>query len=176
MMFAVALGGYRPSRCDPFPLRVAVCRASPRFKRQVGFGKEDQDSVSASATAKHASCCRCAQRTPGIPDRDRPLPSSRPLVHSLCDRTTRSYRADGEAGKIPCSAFYGHRTCGTSRSDGSSSPAAHSIVIGRDPSPAERRVASKNNARPVSCCSISFQGQGCGKPRSGVSCWAMGSQ
>jgi hypothetical protein len=31
-------------------------------KREVGFGKEDQDLVSASATAKHASCCRCAKR------------------------------------------------------------------------------------------------------------------
>jgi hypothetical protein len=33
-----------------------------RFKRQVGFGNEDQDLVSASATAKHASCCQCARR------------------------------------------------------------------------------------------------------------------
>jgi hypothetical protein len=32
------------------------CR--PRSKRQVGFEKEDQDLVSASATAKNASCCR----------------------------------------------------------------------------------------------------------------------
>src|SRR5271167_1606263 len=90
--------------------------APPRLKRQVGFGKEDQDLVSASATAKHASCCRCAKRRPGNRDRGRPLPSSRPLVHSLCDHTTRSRLADGEAGKIPCVGFYGDRICGTSRS------------------------------------------------------------
>jgi len=89
----------------------------PRFKREVGFGKEDQDLVSASATAKHASCCRCAKRRPGIRDRGRPLPNSRPLVHSLCDHTTRSRLADGEGGKIPCVGFYGGPICGTSRLD-----------------------------------------------------------
>jgi hypothetical protein len=52
--------------------------------------REDQDLVSASATAKHASCCRCVKRRPGILDRDRQLPSSRPLVHCLCDHITRS--------------------------------------------------------------------------------------
>jgi hypothetical protein len=88
-----------------------------RFKRQVGFGKEHQGLVSASATGKHPSCCRCAKRRPGIRDRDRPLPSSRPLVHSPCDHTTRSRLADGEAGKIPWVGFYGDRICGTSRSD-----------------------------------------------------------
>ena len=88
-----------------------------RFKRQVGFGKANQDLVSASATAKRASCCRCAKRRPGTLDRDRPLPSSRPLVRSLCDHTTRPRLADGEAGKTPCSEFYGDRVCGTSRSD-----------------------------------------------------------
>jgi len=51
---------------------------------------------------------------------------------------------------------------------GRASLTAHSNVIGRDRSPAERRVSSTNNARPVSCCPISFQGQGCGKLRSGV--------
>jgi hypothetical protein len=58
--------------------------------------------VSASATARHASCCWCAKRRPGIRDRGRPLPSSRPLARSLCGHTTRSRLADGEAGKIPC--------------------------------------------------------------------------
>jgi hypothetical protein len=85
-----------------------------RFKRQAGFGKEDQHLVSASATAKHASCCRCARRRPGIRDRGRPLPSSLPLVHSLCDHRTRSLLADGEAGKIPCVGFCGDRICTTS--------------------------------------------------------------
>ena len=91
------------------------CR--PRSKPQVGFEKEDQDSVSASAAAKNASCCPCAQRRLGIHDRDRPLPSSRPLARSLCGHTTRSRLADAEAGKIPCVGFYGDRICGTSRSD-----------------------------------------------------------
>ena len=70
------------------------CR--PRSKGQVGFGKEDQDLVSASATAKNASCCPCAQRRLGIPDRDRPLPSSQPLARSFCGHTTRSRLADAE--------------------------------------------------------------------------------
>ena len=99
-------------------LQVAVRRGTPpRFKRQVGCETEDQNSASGSAAAKHASCCRCAKRRPGIRDRGRPLPSSRPLVHSLRDHTTRSRLADGEAGKIPCLGFYGDRICGTSRSD-----------------------------------------------------------
>ena len=98
-----------------------------RFKRQVDFGKEDQDLVSASATAKHASCGRCVKRRPGILDRDRQLPSSRPLVHSLYDHTTRSRLADGEAGKIPCVGFYGDRICGTSRSESYNSAASRTI-------------------------------------------------
>jgi len=117
-----AFGGHHPIKVTASSRRkvFAACTASPRFKRQAGFGKEGQDLVPASAAAKHASCCQCARRRGGIPDRDRPLPGSRPLVHSLCDRITRSCLADGEAGKIPCSVFYGDRTCGTSRSDGSS--------------------------------------------------------
>jgi hypothetical protein len=73
-----------------------------RFKRRVGSGTEDQELVSASATAKHASFCRCAKRKCGTPDHGHPLPSSRPLLHSLCDHTRRLPRADGEAGKSPC--------------------------------------------------------------------------
>ena len=91
------------------------CR--PRSKQQVGFEKEDQDLVSALAASKNASCCRCAKRRAGIRDRDRPLPSSRPLARSLCGHTTRSRLADGEAGRTPCVGFYGDRICGTSRSD-----------------------------------------------------------
>src|ERR1039457_1800142 len=91
------------------------CR--PRSKQQVGFEKEDQDLVSALAASKNASCWRCAKRRAGILDRDRPLPSSRPLARSLCGHTTRSRLADGEAGKTPYSRFYGGRICGKSRSD-----------------------------------------------------------
>ena len=91
------------------------CR--PRSKQQVGFEKEDQDLVSALATAKNASCCRCAKHRADIRDPDRPLPNSRPLARSLCSHATRSRLADGEAGKIPCVEFYGARICGTSRSD-----------------------------------------------------------
>src|ERR1035438_2185884 len=91
------------------------CR--PRSKQQVGFEKEDQDLVSALATAKNASCCRCAKHRADIRDPDRPLPNSRPLARSLCGHATRSRLADGEAGKIPCVEFYGARICGTSRSD-----------------------------------------------------------
>src|ERR1019366_8416264 len=91
------------------------CR--PRSKQQVGYEKEDQDLVSALAASKNASCCRCAKRRAGIRDRDRPLPSSRPLARSLCGHTTRSRLADGEAGKTPYSRFYGDRICGTSGSD-----------------------------------------------------------
>ena len=91
------------------------CR--PRSKQQVGFEKEDQDLVSALAASKNASCWRCAKRRAGIRDRDRPLPSSRPLARSLCGHTTRSSLADGEAGKTPYSRFYGDRICGTSGSD-----------------------------------------------------------
>ena len=87
----------------PTDSRVQRCR--PRSKRQVGFGKEDQHLVSASATAKNASCCPCAQRRLGIRDRDRLLPSSRPPARSLCGHTTRSRLADGEAGRIPCVDF-----------------------------------------------------------------------
>jgi len=96
------------------PCAVGLLR---RFKRDVGFGMEDQDVVSASATAKHASCRRCEKRIPGILYRDRPLPSSPPLVHSPCDHITRSRLADGEAGRTPCVGFYGDRICGTTRSD-----------------------------------------------------------
>ena len=91
------------------------CR--PRSKRQAGFEKEDQDLVSALATANCASCCPCAQRRFGIRDRDRPLPSSQPLAHSLGGRTTRSRLADAEAGRIPWVGFYGDRICGTSSSN-----------------------------------------------------------
>ena len=55
----------------------------PRLKLQSGFGKEDQDSAPAVATAKHAPCCWCAKRRLGIRDRDRPLPSSQLLARSL---------------------------------------------------------------------------------------------
>ena len=65
------------------------CR--PQSKQQVGFGKEDQDPASASATAKNASCCRCAKRRAGILDRDHQLPSSRLLVRSLCDNNTVAF-------------------------------------------------------------------------------------
>ena len=76
------------------------------------------EKIHLSGQTEHiASCCRCAKRRPGILDRDRPLPSSRPLVHSPCDHTTRSRLADGEAGRTPCVGFYGDRICGTSRSD-----------------------------------------------------------
>src|ERR1035441_3291165 len=82
--------------------------ASPReTKQQGGFAKEDQVLVSALAASKNASCCPCARRRLGIRDRDRPLPSSRPLARSLCGHTTRSRLADAEAGKIPCVGFYG---------------------------------------------------------------------
>jgi hypothetical protein len=91
------------------------CR--PRSKQQVGFEKEDQDLVSALATAKNASCCPCAQRRLGIRYRYHPLPSSLPLARSLCDHTARSRLADGEVGRTPCVGFYGDRICGTSRSD-----------------------------------------------------------
>jgi len=97
--------------------RWAQERCRPRSKQQVGFEKEDQDLVSALAASKHGSCSRCAKRRLGIRDRGRPLPSSRPLVHSPCDHTARSHLADGEGGKIPCVGFYGDRICGTSRSD-----------------------------------------------------------
>ena len=76
------------------------CR--PRSKQQVGFEKEDQDLVSALAASKNASCCRCAKRRAGIRDRDRPLPSSRPLARSPYGHTTRSRLADDEVGKTPC--------------------------------------------------------------------------
>src|ERR1039457_5400980 len=91
------------------------CR--PRSKQRVGFEKEDQDLVSALAASKNASCCRCAKRRPGILDRDRLLPSSPPLVHSLCDHITQSRLADGRAGKSPCVEFYDARISGPSRSD-----------------------------------------------------------
>jgi hypothetical protein len=106
--------------CGLLPTQSTTRRAQgcrPRSKQQVGFEKEDQDLVSALATAKNASCCPCAQRRLGIRYRDRPLPSSRPLARSLCGHTTRSRLADGEVGKIPCVGFYGDRICGTSRSD-----------------------------------------------------------
>src|ERR1035437_7832430 len=89
----VFLPTYFASRC--------VQGRRPRFTRQVGFGREDQDLVSASATAKHASCCRCVKRRPGILDRDRQLPSSRPFVHSFGNQKTRPRRGDGEAEKPP---------------------------------------------------------------------------
>src|ERR1019366_5667425 len=76
------------------------CR--PRSKQQVGFEKEDQDLVSALAASENASCCRRAKRRAGIRDRDRPLPSSRPLARNPYAHTARSRLADDEAGKIPC--------------------------------------------------------------------------
>jgi len=74
---------------------------------------------SASATAKHASCSRCAKRRPDIPFRDHPLPSrsSQPLDRSLCDHITQPRLADGEAGQIPCVGFYGDRICGTNSAE-----------------------------------------------------------
>jgi len=78
---------------------VRGCR--PPSKQQVGFGKADQVLVSALAASKNASCCRCAKRRVGIRDRDRPLPSSRPLARSLCGHTTRSRLGDAEAGRTP---------------------------------------------------------------------------
>jgi hypothetical protein len=137
-----------------FRLRVLanVCK-SPcagtrrQFRRQGGFGKEDQDLVSASATAKHASCCRCAKRRPGIRDGDRPLPSRRPLVHSLCDHRTRSRLADGEAGKIPYVGFYGDRVFGISRSDQSERSSCNNIGDSRhgqvDVAACHRRAPSR---------------------------------
>jgi len=153
---AVVFGAHRPIRVTVSSTRegFAARTASPQFKRQAGFGKEDQDLVPALATAKHASCCRCAQRRSGIPDRDRPLPGSQPLVHSLRDRTTQSCLADGEAGRIPWLAFYGDRTCGTSRSDGSS-PKSDGTRAGM-PAPRELKVKARGQECPRHTCFLLF--------------------
>jgi len=81
-------------------------RGVAQFKRQIGYEIADQDLVSASATAKRASCCQCGKHRPGIPDRGRPLPISRLLVRTRCHHITQSRLADGQAGKIPCLTFY----------------------------------------------------------------------
>lgn len=70
-----------------------------RFKRQVGFGEEDQDSVPWLANERRASCCECGWRRLDIRDRDRLLLSSLPLVRTLCDHTKRLHLKDDEAGR-----------------------------------------------------------------------------
>ena len=90
---------------------------APRFKRQVGCETEDQDSASSSSTVRHVSYCGCAKRKRGVPVRDHPPPSSRRLLHILCDRTTQSDLAGDEAGRTPCARSYGHLICDTSSSD-----------------------------------------------------------
>ena len=61
------------------------------------FGEPSLHQVDPGSVGGLLSVC---EGRPGIRDRGRPLPNSQPLVHSLCDHTTRSRLADGEGGKF----------------------------------------------------------------------------
>lgn len=106
-VFVSAVLSTRPTTRRP----QACC---PQSRQQGGFEAEDPGQVSVLAIAKRKSCCRCERRRPDIHYRDRPLPDNRPLARSLCDHTTRSRLADGEAGRTPWLRSYGGRIHDTS--------------------------------------------------------------
>jgi hypothetical protein len=57
------------------------------------------------AAARVQAAGRLRKSRPGIRDRVRPLPSSRPLARSLCGHTTRSRLADGKLEKFHIQDF-----------------------------------------------------------------------